>query len=246
MTLEAGEPLRLENKAVDKGVKGLRHLLRHMDMYGKRSNKVEREPHYYKSLWIRADTGGILFSNVSLGDRVKPGKLLGTVTDPITNVRDEIRSEVTGRVLGMALNQVLMPGFAAYRIGIQTTEEEMQSAKANSATKPEAELVAQAAPSSSNSTPDSTTTKVERVLVGEVPESNTSSEESVAETPVPIDPASPIAGGEAAANEAPSREDATATAAPAETAIAQSDEAKPATIDLAEPEQASDEPVAEE
>ena len=65
---------------------------------------------------------------MSLGERVKPGELLGTVTDPITNVRSEITSPFKGRVLGMALDQVLMPGFAAFRIGIQTSEEEVKGA----------------------------------------------------------------------------------------------------------------------
>ncbi|MEM7218791.1 MAG: succinylglutamate desuccinylase/aspartoacylase family protein [Pseudomonadota bacterium] len=130
VTLEAGEPLRLQKKAVSQGVRGLRHLLSHMGMYGKRNTRVEREPHYYKSHWIRADQGGILFSEVSLGDRVRPGKVLGTITDPITNVQSKLVSEHQGRVLGMALNQVLMPGFAAFRIGISTTEEEVKSADA--------------------------------------------------------------------------------------------------------------------
>ena len=129
VTLEAGEPLRLQKKAVGTGVRGLRHLLAHMEMYGKRNSRVQREPHYYKSTWIRADQGGILFADVSLGERVKPGKVLGTITDPITNVRTEIVSPHTGRVLGMALDQVLMPGFAAFRIGIQTTEEELTAPK---------------------------------------------------------------------------------------------------------------------
>ena len=57
---------------------------------------------------------------------MKPGELLGTVTNPITNVRTEITSPYTGRVLGMALDQVLQPGFAAFRIGIQTSEEEVK------------------------------------------------------------------------------------------------------------------------
>ena len=58
--------------------------------------------------------------------RVKPGKVLGTITDPITNKQTEIHSPSEGRVLGMAINQFVMPGFAAFRIGIVTTESEMQ------------------------------------------------------------------------------------------------------------------------
>ena len=51
-----------------------------------------------------------------------PGEVLGTVTDPITNARSEIVSPYRGRILGMALDQVVLPGFAAYHIGIQTPE----------------------------------------------------------------------------------------------------------------------------
>lgn len=133
VTLEAGEPLRLQKKAVNRGVKGLRSLLSHMEMYGKRSLKIAREPHYYKSQWVRADQGGVLFAEVSLGERVKEGELLGTVTDPITNVRSEMLAPANGRILGMALNQVLMPGFATFRIGIETSEQEILTTQAPAA-----------------------------------------------------------------------------------------------------------------
>ncbi len=125
VTLEAGEPMRVQEKAVDHGVKGVQTLLNHLKMYKKSSLWGEPEPVYYQSTWVRADRGGILFTRVHLGKRVKKGDLLGTVTDPITNVRAEITSPHNGRVLGMALNQVVMPGFAAFRIGIQKSEQEI-------------------------------------------------------------------------------------------------------------------------
>jgi hypothetical protein len=62
---------------------------------------------------------------VKLGQRVRKGALLGTITDPITNVSSELRAPVKGRILGMALNQVVLPGFAAYRIGIPSSDEEI-------------------------------------------------------------------------------------------------------------------------
>ncbi|MEN8821717.1 MAG: hypothetical protein ABF271_11505, partial [Abyssibacter sp.] len=82
---------------------------------------------------VRSDHGGILLTQVDVGDVVREGSVLGTVTDPITNVRHEVLSPYRGRVLGMALNQVVMPGFAAFRVGIQTTEEAVQEEAANSA-----------------------------------------------------------------------------------------------------------------
>ena len=62
--------------------------------------------------------GGIVFSRVTLGQTVKKGDVLGTVTNPITNVRTRIVSSYNGRIIGMALNQVVQPGFATHHIGI--------------------------------------------------------------------------------------------------------------------------------
>ncbi len=126
VTLEAGEPMRLDEDAVAHGVKGVRTLLNQMGMVKKISLWGEPEPVYHNSIWIRVNQGGILFSQVELGERVSEGDLLGTVTDPITNVRSDISSSFDGRIIGMALNQVVMPGFAAFHIA--THAEEMPSA----------------------------------------------------------------------------------------------------------------------
>jgi hypothetical protein len=80
------------------------------------------EPVYYASKWVRVDNGGILFSDVALGERVSEGELLGVVTDPLSNQQYRVYAPISGRVLGMALNQVVLPGFAAYRIGIETSK----------------------------------------------------------------------------------------------------------------------------
>ena len=122
VTVEAGEPLRLQNDVVAEGAKAIETLLGKMGIYGRVSKWTRQAPVYYKSSWVRADQSGILFSRVPLGKRVVKGEVLGTVTDPITNARSDIVSPFNGRVLGMALDQVVMPGFAAYHIGIQTPE----------------------------------------------------------------------------------------------------------------------------
>ncbi len=57
-------------------------------------------PVYYDSHWIRVDNGGRL-------------------ADPITNEQRAIRADSDGRVIGMAVDQVVMAGFAAYHIGLK-------------------------------------------------------------------------------------------------------------------------------
>ena len=122
VTLEAGESMRLQEDAVDHGVRGIRTLMHKLGMMEKFSLWGDPEPVYYNSVWVRADRGGILFRNVELGDRVVTGDVLGVVTDPITNIRNEILAANDGRVIGMALNQVVLPGFAAFHIGIKTPQ----------------------------------------------------------------------------------------------------------------------------
>ncbi|MEM8983061.1 MAG: succinylglutamate desuccinylase/aspartoacylase family protein [Pseudomonadota bacterium] len=118
VTLEAGGPGRLELDEVAHGVKGIETLLNTLGMVNKVSLWGAPEQVYYRSTWVRADRGGILLNEVDLGASVAGGDLLGTITDPITNAQTRIYAPKPGRVIGLARNQVVMPGFAAYHLGI--------------------------------------------------------------------------------------------------------------------------------
>jgi hypothetical protein len=124
VTFEVGAPARLEPEAIDFAVQSISSLMHRLGMT--RSFRMWSEPQatFYESKWVRADSGGMLFSSVKLGDRVRQGQQLGKVIDPIQNEERAIVSPLRGRVLGMALNQVVLPGFAAYHIGVETSEEE--------------------------------------------------------------------------------------------------------------------------
>lgn len=123
VTLEAGGPLQLETSEVMDGVAGIETLLGSLGMIESRRRWFgNADPVYYRSSWVRADSGGILLSDVSLGSTVRKGDLLGTITDPMSNQATELRSPYAGRIIGMARNQVVMPGFAAFHVGIQTDQ----------------------------------------------------------------------------------------------------------------------------
>jgi predicted deacylase len=127
VTVEAGEPMRLDTSAVEQGVEGIQNYLAHRDMIERRRFFGDPQPIYYRSTWVRSDLGGILFSRVELGEKVDVGDKLGTVTDPITNGRAHVISPFKGTVLGMALNQFVMPGFALFRIGVETSDEDLEN-----------------------------------------------------------------------------------------------------------------------
>jgi len=120
VTLEAGGPLQLELEEVRHGVKGIEALINTLGMVDKISGWGDPGPVFYRSSWVRVNNGGILLADVGLGSTVQQGDLLGTITDPMSNESTELRSPYSGRVIGLARNQVVMPGFAAFHIGIRT------------------------------------------------------------------------------------------------------------------------------
>jgi predicted deacylase len=124
VTFEMGEPMRVQPEQVEHGAKAVETLMYSLGMTRQRRYWGDPEPVYYASKWVRVDHGGILFSDVALGERVSEGELLGVVTDPISNQQHRVYAPTGGRILGMALNQVVLPGFAAYRIGTVTSRAE--------------------------------------------------------------------------------------------------------------------------
>lgn len=128
VTLEAGEPLRIDDKAVKHSTKALFTLMNTMGMYKRPNLWGNPEPTYYSSLWLRADKGGMLMGSTKLGKRVRKGDVLGTVVDPITNQQQDLLAPASGRVIGMALNQFVMPGYAAFHLGIEAPSlEELEN-----------------------------------------------------------------------------------------------------------------------
>jgi predicted deacylase len=122
ITYEAGEPMRFQEDQIDRGIHGVEQLLGQLGMLSGKAGSAASPTLYYRSHWIRADEGGILAARAKLGDTVKKNQVLGTIFDPISNEKSTIRATHRGRVIGVALDQLVMPGFAAFHIA---TDEPM-------------------------------------------------------------------------------------------------------------------------
>ncbi|HVF35869.1 MAG TPA: succinylglutamate desuccinylase/aspartoacylase family protein [Candidatus Saccharimonadia bacterium] len=140
VTFEVGAPARLEPDQIDFAVQAISALMHAQGMTKSFRMWAEPQATFYESRWVRANHGGMLFSTVKLGDRVRQGQRLGKVVDPIKNAENEIMSPFRGRVIGIALNQLVLPGFAAYHIGIERSEEQaVEEASQPAATEDELE-----------------------------------------------------------------------------------------------------------
>jgi predicted deacylase len=125
VTFEIGAPLRLQPEEIEHGVQAIQSLMHQMNMVATRRRWTEPQAVFYESRWVRVDQGGMLFSELALGDRVEQGQLLGRVIDPVSNRSNDVRAPEAGRVIGMALNQLVLPGFAAYHLGVASSEEQV-------------------------------------------------------------------------------------------------------------------------
>jgi uncharacterized protein len=125
VALELGEPGSLQTEHVDEGVNIVETVLSALGMTRRLWKRGESQPIFYSSRWVRVNTGGLLISSVAVGERVREGVVLGSMVNPITNESFDVVSPYSGRVLGMALNQFMLPGYAAFNIGIVADQGEV-------------------------------------------------------------------------------------------------------------------------
>ncbi len=125
VTFELGAPVRLEPIEIEHGVTAIETLMNNLGMTQRVRQWREPQPIFYESRWVRVMRPGMLFSDVKLGDRVRQGQRLGRVINPLTDETSELVAPVRGRVLGMALNQVVLPGYAAFHVGEEASEAQV-------------------------------------------------------------------------------------------------------------------------
>lgn len=115
---EAGPPLVFLEPEIERGVEGVRNVMIHLGMI-ESQEKRGRSTRLSRSVWQRVpvDQGGIFLPVVSLGERVAPGQLLGTIADPVTDVIHRVLAQEAGVVIGMALPQIVLSGYGLFHIG---------------------------------------------------------------------------------------------------------------------------------
>jgi predicted deacylase len=121
ITVEAGESARFDKAHVEEALQGILRLLEAKGMIAAGTAIPPHTPPvaYLRTKWVRCDQGGILVSRVGLGEEVRAGETLGTISDPLSEEVETVKSPIEGRIIGMALDQVVMPGFAAFHIGFE-------------------------------------------------------------------------------------------------------------------------------
>ena len=99
---EAGEALRFDEVAIRAGVRGVKNVMRELDMLPPSRGKQKiTEPFVARSSnWLRASYSGVFRTVVELGAHVEKDKVLGVISDPFGEVEYEIKASYEGIVIG--------------------------------------------------------------------------------------------------------------------------------------------------
>ena len=127
ITFEIGAPIRLEIKEIEAGTLAVETVMHKLGMTEKLRVWTERQAVFYDATWVRAPVGGMLIGQSTLGSRVKQGEVLATIRDPISGDESPVMASANGKVIGLALNQMVLPGYAVYHLGKEATESEAVS-----------------------------------------------------------------------------------------------------------------------
>lgn len=107
---EAGEVLKFEPGTIQLGTRGVWNVLKTLGMMDGQPVNPAYQTVVKKTLWVRAETGGILRFHVRPGEIVEKGAPIAACERLFTDEAEEIVSPVSGVVLGMTTLPAVKPG----------------------------------------------------------------------------------------------------------------------------------------
>lgn len=108
--LEAGEPLKIEPSVLAIGLRGVRNVLRELGMVAGEVETPSYQMRVNKSMWVRAEVGGILRFHVAPGDFVEEGEAVATNASVFGETQNQLLAPADGIVLGMTTLPTVKPG----------------------------------------------------------------------------------------------------------------------------------------
>lgn len=115
--MEGGEIWKVEPGIVASAVRGVKNVLRSLDMHDGEIESPDYQVVIEKSKWIRADRGGFLQFHVSPGDIIEKDQPLATNTTLLGRERSVLLSPYDAIVIGMTTLPAISPGEPVCNLG---------------------------------------------------------------------------------------------------------------------------------
>ncbi len=115
---EGGESVRFDQHAIEEGVNGTLRLMKYLNMIDEAPAPTEENRIVWNSTWVRARTAGLFQSAIKSGELIHKNQVIGTLTDPFAEFKEDIKSPTTGYAVGLNNNPVVNAGDALLHIGM--------------------------------------------------------------------------------------------------------------------------------
>ncbi|MEZ4268539.1 MAG: M14 family metallopeptidase [Myxococcota bacterium] len=117
IVMEGGEVWKVEPGIVESATRGVKNVLRGLEMLAGEADLPDYQVIINKSKWVRADFGGFLQFHVQPGDIVEEGQPLATNTTLLGRELSMLRAPFDGVVIGMATLPSVTPGEPVCNLG---------------------------------------------------------------------------------------------------------------------------------
>ncbi len=115
---EAGESMRFDELAIEKGIQGVQNVLCELGMLPKKiMNKSKSSIHLEYTKWIRASKAGMFIPEVKNGNQVIKDQILGLITDTDAKKIRKIKAPFNGHVFCINHQAVVNQGDALFHLG---------------------------------------------------------------------------------------------------------------------------------
>ena len=117
MILEGGEVWKVEPSIVEGSVRGIRNVLRFLNMMEGETESPDYQVVISKSKWVRAEKGGFLQFHVKPGDILEKDQILATNTDLLGHELGILIAPFDAVVIGMTTLPAVSPGEPVCHLG---------------------------------------------------------------------------------------------------------------------------------
>jgi predicted deacylase len=115
---EGGESLRFDQMAIEEGINGTLRIMKHLKMIDWAPDPKQENKIIWNSAWARAHHAGLFQSAINCGELVHKNQIVGTITDPFGEFKEQVKSPSTGYVVGLNNHPVVNAGDALLHIGM--------------------------------------------------------------------------------------------------------------------------------
>lgn len=117
LVYEAGEAMRFDENAISVGYNGVTNVMRHIDILPKAPIQEVKPIFSQDENWVSAHTGGILHTDVSLGQVIRKSEVLGRIKDPFgTGKAEKLKSPRDGVIVGINTTPLIYEGLPVFKV----------------------------------------------------------------------------------------------------------------------------------